>query len=94
MIRNAKCLFLTVKPIPLLTNTTTVYDQTKTSYIGRITTKTLAGKTVVCPPIVKYRNTFAETENLSALEIVFTDNNRLFAISAESAGLVTIAAYT
>jgi hypothetical protein len=83
-----------VLPIDLFSDTSITYDQTKTSYIGRITTKTISGKTVVGPPIVKYRNTVAETEALSALEIVFTDNNRLFAISAETSGIVTIAAYT
>lgn len=83
-----------VLPIDLFSDTSITYDQTKTSYIGRITTKTISGRTVVGPPIVKYRNTIAEVEALQPLEIVFTDNNRLFAISAESLGIVTIAAYT
>jgi hypothetical protein len=83
-----------VLPIDLFSDTSVTYDQTKTSYIGRITTKTISGRTVVGPPIVKYRNTVTGPEILSALEIVFTDNNRLFAITAEASGIVTIAAYT
>jgi hypothetical protein len=74
---------LTVKPINLFDNTT-VYDQNKTTLVGKITTKTLAGRQVIGPPIVKYRNTVLGPEALTPIEVVITDNNRVFAISAET----------
>jgi hypothetical protein len=81
-----------VRPINLFDNVTS-YDQTKATFLGKVTTKTLAGKTVVGPPIVKYRNTVAGPEAITPVEVVLTENNRMFAISAEANGLITIAAY-
>lgn len=83
-----------VLPIDLLNNTSPTYDQNVTSLLGRITTKTLSGRQVVGPPIVKYRDTILGPEALPPLEIVFTDNDRLFSISAETNGIVTIGAYS
>ncbi len=83
---------LTVKPINLFDNTT-VYDPNKTTLVGKLTTKTLAGRQVIGPPIVKYRNTVLGPEALIPAEVVITDNNRIFAISAETSGIVTLALY-
>jgi hypothetical protein len=83
---------LIVKPINLF-DSVTVYDQTKTTYQGKITTKTLAGKTVVGPPIVKYRNTLLGPEAITPSEVVISANDRLFAVTAEVNGLITVAAY-
>jgi hypothetical protein len=82
-----------VLPIDLFVNTDTVYDQTKTSYIGNITTKTIAGKTVVGAPIVKYRNSVLSSEAITPVEIVITSNNRVFVIAAENVSLATIGLY-
>jgi hypothetical protein len=82
-----------VRPINLFDNVTN-YDQTKTTFLGKVTTKTLAGKTVIGPPIVKYRNTITSPEVMTPAEVVLTENNRMFAIAPESNGLITIAAYT
>lgn len=83
---------INVKPIDLF-NSTTVYDPNKATYVGKITTKTISGKTVVGPPIVKYRNTVTGPEALTPVEVVITDNDRIFAISAETNGLVSVALY-
>jgi len=83
---------LKVIPINLLDNVS-VYDQTKTSLIGKITSKTLGGKTVVGPPIVKYRNTVTGPEAAAPIEIVISANDRVFIATAEANGLITIAAY-
>jgi hypothetical protein len=83
---------LTVKPINLFDNTV-VYDQTKTTLVGKITTKNLAGKTVLGPPIVKYRNTITGSEAITPAEVTITENNRMFVITAEVSGLVTVALY-
>ena len=83
---------LTVKPINLFDNSFT-YDQTKTTLVGKITTKTLAGKTVIGPPIVKYRNTITGPEAITPLEVTITENNRMFVATAETSGIVTIALY-
>jgi hypothetical protein len=82
-----------VKKIDLFNNTSVTYDQTKTSLIGKITNKTIAGRQVVGAPIVKYRNTVLSSEALTPAEIVITDNNRLFAIQLEVGGLCLVAAY-
>lgn len=80
-------------PIPVFTNTTTTYDQTKTTLTGRLSNKSLGGTTAVGPPIVQYRNTIALSEALTPNELHFTSNNRLFVTSAEVGGLVTVALY-
>jgi hypothetical protein len=82
-----------VRPINLFDNVTS-YDQTKTTLLGKVTTKTLAGKTVIGPPIVKYRNTITGPEAMTPAEVVLTENNRMFTMTAETSGLITIAAYT
>lgn len=83
---------LTVKPINIFDNVVS-YDQTKTTLVGKLTTKTLAGKTVLGPPIVKYRNTIVTPEAITPQELVITENNRMFVATAENAGLITIALY-
>lgn len=82
-----------VKPIDLFNDTSTTYDQTKTSLLGKLTTKTLAGKQVVGPPIVKYRNTITAPEAIVPSEVVISTNDRMYIATAESNGLITIAAY-
>jgi hypothetical protein len=82
-----------IKPIDLFNNTSTSYDQTRTSLIGKITTKIIAGKQVVGAPVVKYRNTVLSSEAITPVEIVVTDNDRIFVISAEVNGLSTIGLY-
>ena len=83
---------LVVKPIDLFDNSF-VYDQTKTSLLGKLTTKTLAGKNVVGTPLVKYRNTLTGPEAVSNSEVVISANDRVFAVTAETGGLITISAY-
>jgi hypothetical protein len=84
-----------VKPIDLFNNTSITYDQTKTSLLGKITTKTVSSKTVVGAPLVKYRNTITGPEAITPAEIVATENNRLFVLSAfvASTGLGNLACY-
>lgn len=82
----------TVKPIDLFDNTT-VYDQNKTSLRGKITQKTLSGKQVIGPPIVKYRNTIISPEALTPSEITITENDRVFMITTETNGIVDVALY-
>ena len=65
-------------PVDLFNNTSVTYDQTKTSRIGKLTNKTLGGRTCMGPPIVKYRNTVALSETITPNELHFTANNRLF----------------
>lgn len=83
---------LTVKPIDLFDNVT-VYDQNKTTLVGKMIQKTLAGRVVVGPPIVKYRNTVTSPEAVIPNEVVISDNDRVFIATAELNGLITIAAY-
>lgn len=83
---------LIIKTIDLFDNVT-VYDQTKTTLLGKLTTKTLGGKTVVGPPIVKYRNTITSPEAANPIEVVISANDRVFIATAETGGLITIAAY-
>jgi len=85
---------MSLKVIPIdLANNGNTYDQTRTSFLGKLTTKTLGGKTSYGPPIVKYRNTIVGSEAIAPVEVVITDNNRLFLATAEVNGLITIAAY-
>jgi hypothetical protein len=82
-----------VRPFSLFTDTSVTYDQTKTSLIGKIGTRTLGGVPVVGPPIVTYRNPLTSSEAVTPVEMHMTLNGRVFTATAETAGLVTITLY-
>jgi len=82
-----------VIPIDVLNNTSLTYNQNLTSLIGKITTKTISGRTVIGPPIVKYRNTVTSPEAIVPNDVVVTDNNRVFVITTETGGLFNVALY-
>ena len=70
----------------------TSYDQTKTTYVGRIAQKTVAGKSVVCPPLNRYVPTLDDTGRAPNAFFV-TPNNRLFVIESFSSGTAEIGLY-
>jgi len=82
-----------VRPFPILTDTVTVYDQTKTTLVGNLSQRVIGGVTVLGPPIVTYRNPLTASEAVTPVEMHLTSNNRMFTATAETGGVVTITLY-
>lgn len=81
----------------LLANVVDVYDQTKTTTQGRITSKTINSNSVLGPPLNKFVDTFADTSTGSSVTPILSylsANGRLFSIGAEAGGLSPISLHT
>lgn len=79
----------------LLSNVVNVYDQTKTTIQGRITSKVIGGDTVIGPPLNNYIDTIADTAGTTVPILSYlSPNGRLFSIGAENAGISFISLHT
>lgn len=71
------------------------YDQTKTTIKGNITQKTVNSVEVLGPPLNKFLDVFTDAAITPVAQgSVLTPNGRLFVMSAEGLGLITVALYT
>lgn len=66
----------------LLDNVVSSYDQTKTTIQGRVSSKTIAGQTVLGPPLTKFIDVFTDTAQTPSGSILVTDNGRMFVLAA------------
>lgn len=64
----------------LLNDVVGVYDQTKTTTNGRITSKVLSGQTVLGPPLTKFIDVFADSGQ-NPTQVYCTENGRLFILT-------------
>jgi hypothetical protein len=79
----------------LLDNVVNVYDQTKTTIQGRITSKVIGGDTVLGPPLNNYIDTVADTAGSTVpLLSYLSPNGRLFSIGAEGSGISFISLHS
>lgn len=79
----------------LLNSVVSVYDQTKTTIFGRVLQSVVQGKSVLGPPLNRYIDPVLDTTVAPAAQTLFlTSNGRLFVMSAEASGLVSILCYT
>lgn len=81
----------------LLQDIVGVYDQTKTTIQGRVSSKVVDGDTVLGPPLNKFVDIFTDTTPTSQVTPVLTylsPNGRLFSIGAEAGGLIPISLHT
>lgn len=75
----------------LLDNVVNVYDQTKTTIQGRITSKVIGGDTVLGPPLNNYIDTVADSSGLTIPVLSYlSPNGRLFSVGAETGGVAYI----
>lgn len=66
------------------------YDQTKTTVQGRAVEKTLNGKQVIGPPINQFVDIFNDAAMTPSTVVNYSQNNRLFTIALEAAGVSTM----
>lgn len=78
----------------LLANVVSSYDQTKTTIAGRVLQSVINSKSVLGPPLNRYIDPVADSSVVPAAQTLFlTPNGRLFVMSAENTGLVSILLY-
>jgi hypothetical protein len=77
----------------ILNDVVAVYDQTKTTVLGRAAQKTVNGKDSVGPPLTKFIDVFSDT-GLAPASIHLSSNGRLFVVSAPTAGLASLLLYS
>lgn len=77
----------------LLSDVVSVYDQTKTTIQGRVTSKTISGTPVLGPPVTKFIDVFSDSALTPSGSIRVTENNRLFICTTPTAGNIAILLY-
>lgn len=77
----------------LVNSVVSVYDQTKTTIQGRVTSKSINSQTVLGPPITKFIDVFIDSGLTPTGAIRLTDNNHLFICGAPTAGNIPIILY-
>jgi hypothetical protein len=81
------------KYLEILADVVSVYDQTKTTVIGRAAQKVVNGKDSVGPPLTKFIDVFSDTGQ-APNSIHLSSNGRLFVVTAPTAGLASILLYS
>ncbi len=77
----------------LVDDVVSVYDQTKTTIQGRVTSKVINTQTVLGAPLTKFIDVFSDTGLTPTGAMRLTDNNRLFICGTPSAGNIPIFLY-
>jgi hypothetical protein len=77
----------------LLSVTTGAYDQTKTTLLGSMALQTFSGIPAVSPPANQWLDVFTDSGE-TPLSMEYTVNGRLFVITAITAGLARVIAYS
>lgn len=77
----------------LLSNVGSSYDQTRTTALGAMALKPIAGSYALTPPPVTWLDFFTDFAE-TVTQIEYTPNGRVFGITAISAGLARICCYT
>lgn len=76
----------------ILNDVVGVYDQTKTTVLGRAAQKTVNGKDSVGPPLSKFIDVFSDA-GIAPASIHLSSNGRLFVVTAPVSGLASILLY-
>lgn len=76
----------------LTNNVVSVYDKTKTTVFGRAFLKTISATSVIGPPLTNFIDSFTDAA-ITGNMVYCTPNNRLFIITAITAGVATVALY-
>lgn len=77
----------------LLTNVVSIYDQTKTTIQGRVSSKTISGQPVLGPPLTDFIDVFSDSGQTPSVALRVTDSNRLFVVGIPTAGNIPILLY-
>jgi len=77
----------------LVDDVVSVYDQTKTTIQGRVTSKVINTQTVLGPPLTKFIDVFSDTAIAPTAALRVTDNNRMFICGTPTAGNIPILLY-
>lgn len=79
----------------LLDDVVSSYDQTKTTIQGRAISKVISGDTALGPPLNKFLDVFTDAAVTPFTNImVCTPNGRIFTMTSETSGIVTMVLYT
>lgn len=81
------------KALDLQTSVVSVYDQTKTTVIGRAAQKTILSRLALGTPLNSFADVLTDA-NLTPLHFHITGNGNAFIFNAPAAGVGTIAHYT
>jgi len=79
--------------VGLLDSVVSSYDQTKTTIQGRVASKTIAGGTVLGPPVSKFLDLFTDSAATPLGAMSTTSNGRVFVLTALASGLGTLHLY-
>lgn len=79
----------------LTSDVVSVYDQTKTTILGRISQKTINGKQVLGPSLNKFIDVVTDTAAAAVPVLNYTsDNGRVFTLATENAGISVLSLHT